>query len=190
MAIIGIIYWDMKENAQAKKLLHQQILPARELQENGLLERIYDTLSVIEESEGHYKQALAYKKEAQGYKAAIDKASHDKLFSEMEIKYKATEREKELTEKQLELVQKDLQLQKSRSYMYYTITALIVFLLITVLLFILYRYKRSVHARELSAVQQQKGIQLLQALMQGEEKERTRIARDLHDGVAGMLAAV
>ena len=42
----------------------------------------------------------------------------------------------------------------------------------------------------MESMQQEKEIQLLQAVMQGEEKERSRIAKDLHDGVAGMLAAV
>jgi PAS domain S-box-containing protein len=32
-------------------------------------------------------------------------------------------------------------------------------------------------------------MQLLEALQEGEEKERNRIARDLHDGVSGMIAA-
>jgi signal transduction histidine kinase len=45
------------------------------------------------------------------------------------------------------------------------------------------------HQRLLKAIEQEKEIQLLQAVMQGEEKERSRIAKDLHDGVAGMLAA-
>jgi signal transduction histidine kinase len=87
-------------------------------------------------------------------------------------------------------VQKDFQLQKNRYYMYYTLAALIVALLIVALLFIRSRHKKRMHKQQLKSIQQQKELQLLQALMQGEEKERSRIAKDLHDGVAGMLAAV
>jgi signal transduction histidine kinase len=66
----------------------------------------------------------------------------------------------------------------------------VVALLIAALFYIRYRNKKRIHQKEIQSLQQQKEIQLLQALMQGEEKERSRIAKDLHDGVAGMLAAV
>lgn len=47
---------------------------------------------------------------------------------------------------------------------------------------------RDVH-QQVNAERRVKEMQLMQALMEGEEKERSRIARDLHDGVAGMIAA-
>ncbi|HEY1113247.1 MAG TPA: PAS domain S-box protein [Chitinophagaceae bacterium] len=47
---------------------------------------------------------------------------------------------------------------------------------------------RDVH-QQVAAESRVKEMQLMQALMEGEEKERGRIARDLHDGVAGMIAA-
>jgi signal transduction histidine kinase len=79
--------------------------------------------------------------------------------------------------------------QKNRYYMYHTLAALIVALLIVALLFIRSTHKKQMHEEELKSIHQRKELQLLQALIQGEEKERSRIARDLHDGVAGMLAA-
>ncbi|HTM93463.1 MAG TPA: ATP-binding protein [Flavisolibacter sp.] len=74
--------------------------------------------------------------------------------------------------------------------MYYTLAALVVAFLIVALLFIRSKHKKRMHEQGLKSIHQQKELQLLQALMQGEEKERSRIAKDLHDGVAGMLAAV
>ena len=47
---------------------------------------------------------------------------------------------------------------------------------------------RDIH-QQVKAESRVKEMQLMQALMEGEEKERSRIARDLHDGVAGMIAA-
>jgi PAS domain S-box-containing protein len=43
--------------------------------------------------------------------------------------------------------------------------------------------------RQVEAEQKLKEMQLMEALMEGEEKERSRIARDLHDEISGMLAA-
>jgi signal transduction histidine kinase len=61
---------------------------------------------------------------------------------------------------------------------------------VAIIIYLDFRNKRKLHLRQLKTIEQEKEIQLLQAVMQGEEKERSRIAKDLHDGVAGMLAAV
>jgi signal transduction histidine kinase len=63
-------------------------------------------------------------------------------------------------------------------------------LLAALLVFLHFKNKRILDQKQLQTIRQEKEIHLLQAVMQGEEKERSRIAKDLHDGVAGMLAAV
>lgn len=54
---------------------------------------------------------------------------------------------------------------------------------------LLYKEKSVAVALESNRTKKKKEIQLLEAVIKGEEKERGRIAKDLHDGVAGMLAA-
>ncbi|RFM27567.1 tetratricopeptide repeat-containing sensor histidine kinase [Deminuibacter soli] len=46
------------------------------------------------------------------------------------------------------------------------------------------------HQQQLKEAEQQKQLQVSEALLQGEENERERVARDLHDGLGGMLAGI
>lgn len=139
---------------------------------------------------GNYKPAYDQLNQKLVFNDSILKVENNRIMADMEFRYQTAQKEKALSQNQLQLAQKDLQLQKNRQYIYYTLAALIMALLIAALFYVRYRNKKRIHQKEIQSLQQQKEIQLLQALMQGEEKERSRIAKDLHDGVAGMLAAV
>jgi signal transduction histidine kinase len=139
---------------------------------------------------GNYKPAYDQLQQKLVFNDSILKVENNRIMADMEFRYQTSQKEKALSQNQLQLAQKNLQLQKNRQYIYYTLAALIVALLVASLFYIRYRNKKRIHQKEIQSLQQQKEIQLLQALMHGEEKERSRIAKDLHDGVAGMLAAV
>lgn len=143
---------------------------------------IYEKLANTKYALGDYKTAFEFLEKANIYKDSLMSRENRDMAAKLEAQYKTVQKEKELA-------QKDFQLEKNRNYMYFAIAALIVTLLIVALLVIQRRAKRKLHESSLEAIQQQKELQLLQALMQGEERERSRIAKDLHDGVAGMLAA-
>ncbi|HWI90252.1 MAG TPA: ATP-binding protein [Flavisolibacter sp.] len=169
----------LNEMAQTSKEAH-----------NAIEEDFYEILADAYYKTGNYKKAAdAYSKWV-SIKDSSFQSETNEMIAQQEVSYQTAQKEKQLSENKLQLVQKDFQLQKNRYYMYYTLAALIVALLIVALLFIRSRHKKRMHKQQLKSIQQQKELQLLQALMQGEEKERSRIAKDLHDGVAGMLAAV
>jgi signal transduction histidine kinase len=52
-----------------------------------------------------------------------------------------------------------------------------------------WQYYRS-YKQQLKDISQQQQLKLAEALLQGEERERKRVAGDLHDGLGGMLAGV
>ena len=132
---------------------------------------------------GDYKSAYQHLESRYLYRDSVIKLANNNIIAEKETKYQTAQKEKELA-------QKELLLQRSRQHALYGIITALVALLVMAFIYFHYRNKRRLHRSQIQSLQKEKEIQFLQALMQGEEKERSRIAKDLHDGVAGMLAAV
>jgi signal transduction histidine kinase len=66
-------------------------------------------------------------------------------------------------------------------------------LLLSLMLFSIYKankQKQLLQSKKIQILQQEQKINQFKAIMDGEEKERSRVARELHDGLGGMLAAV
>jgi signal transduction histidine kinase len=151
---------------------------------------IYESLAMAYYNVGNYKKSADILTAIYLYRDSVFSKENSQLVAEFEVKYKMAQKEKALSDKQLQIAQKDLQLQKSRQYTFYSLGAMLVAVLLASLIYIDFKNKKKLHVRQLETIQKEKEIQLLNALMQGEEKERSRIAKDLHDGVAGILAAV
>lgn len=155
-----------------------------------MLKDLYEGLAEANYQLKNYKEAHDFRLLNALYLDSAKNEKSNKAIAELEARFQTAQKERTISEKQLLITQKDLQLQRSRQYIYYSLSGLVVVVLLLSLLYLNYRNKKQAYKRQLQAIQQEKEIQLLQALMQGEEKERSRIAKDLHDGVAGMLAAV
>ena len=180
-----------KGDYKTLKAFLEKVLDKRGQKDNiEFLADMYGFLAEANYKLGNYKPAYDQLQQKLVFNDSILKVENNRIMADMEFRYQTAQKEKALSQNQLQLAQKNLQLQKNRQYIYYTLAALIVALLVAALFYIRYRNKKRIHQKEIQSLQQQKEIQLLQALMQGEEKERSRIAKDLHDGVAGMLAAV
>lgn len=146
---------------------------------------------------GNYREAFEWLNKYTSLSDSVYEADMAMNIMELEKKYKAVEKENEILLLKDENQQQQLALGKNR----FLITVLMAGLLITVLLFFigwnLYKGKQKtidqnqrLHQQELKNIQQQEQIKLYNAVLQGQEQERNRIARDLHDGLGGMLAGV
>jgi signal transduction histidine kinase len=188
--ISGFLYREIKQPVLAEKSIKAALPLAKQLNLYSILQRCYDTLSLLKKEGGDYKEALEYMRKAQVYRDSTNSEKMQLAAQELEVKFHIAQKEKELSLRELQIAKKNLQLQQARQYNFYSIGATIVALLVAGLIFANFRHKKQVHLRKLNAIQKEKELQLIQALMHGEEKERSRIAKDLHDGVAGLLAAV
>ncbi|QNF31444.1 tetratricopeptide repeat protein [Adhaeribacter swui] len=180
--IIGDLYLANNKPEEAQNYYLQAIDVSEKIKAPEISAAAYSALQELYAIRQDYKKAYKYQQLAQQYQDSMLGEKQLKFLNELEVKYQTAQKDKELAQKQL-------QLQKNQQFIVYSVGAAVIALLVALLLYLHFRHKNKVYQRQLKEVEQQKEIMVLQALMQGEEKERTRIARDLHDEVAGMLAA-
>lgn len=70
------------------------------------------------------------------------------------------------------------------------IIAVAIMLIASAVFFYFYKQRKTRAEKKLQYLQQQKQIDIAEALLMGEERERQRLAQDLHDGLGGLLASV
>ncbi|TJZ61495.1 tetratricopeptide repeat protein [Sphingobacterium olei] len=112
---------------------------------------------------------------------------NDSLFSEksaseindLNVKYETSQKEKQIAEQELKI-------QKQQSNLLYAILGGA--LLVSVLGSIFF-YQKKAQKLKLKHLQQEKENAILNSFILGEERERSRISHELHDGVAAMIGA-
>jgi len=101
-------------------------------------------------------------------------------IAEQESKYRVAEKEKALL-----ALQNRNQVQELLLYF-----GAALLLLLAAFIVYIYVQRKKKETERLHSLQKELKIQVAQAQLDGEEKERRRLARDLHDGLGGMLAGI
>jgi len=140
-------------------------------------------LSELNEQKNNYKKANKYLKEHLILKDSLINEFHITAINELETKYQTEKKDKEIVEQQLNL-------EKSQAKTK-TMTILIISLLLaSILLWFMFQQRQKRIQQQLITIQKEQEVLTLESLIAGEEKERLRIAQELHDGVNGDLSAI
>lgn len=141
-----------------------------------------------------FKEGFEYQDELINLKDSLFTIEKNKTFEKLQTEYEV---EKKNT--QIQLLEKEKELESNRKKLIYGLGGFLVFIL--GLLVFVYRYKnksqkliqkqeQKLHQQEKEQLQQTQKLQRIAGFMQGEEKEKNRIALELHDGIGGKLAGI
>ncbi len=166
--MLGNIYAALKDYDQAKQVL----LKAEEITVSTSSFKInqlqtYKLQAEIYAADGDYRRALEYKDRYYSSRDSIEGDEMKARVSDAEARYS-------LAEKDRQIVQKELEAQRSmnRQYVWIGVSLL---MLLALTGSVLYMKNRSALSR-------------IKGMLDGEEQERKRIARELHDGVVSHLS--
>ncbi len=115
------------------------------------------------------------------------KAINEKSVLSLQTKYLTSEKDKQLIQKQLIIAKQQTHLAKKNTWIWAIISGFIMF---GIILLLLYRHKQKLQRERINRLEHEKEIRQMQAMISGEEKERTRLGRELHDGIVSQLLSV
>lgn len=171
---------------EAAKML--SMLESRSMQKGAAPEgpEYYRLKYRIEQARGNYKDAVRYQQKYLAAKDSLWSLEQARTVNKMEILYRVGEHEKKI--KELKSV---AQLEKTKRNRNYIIASLLLIGLTSTVL-LSYRnskIKQNYFQVQMSNLKAQNQVISMQSMINGQETERARIARELHDGLGGLLSA-
>ncbi|MDQ1096757.1 MULTISPECIES: tetratricopeptide repeat-containing sensor histidine kinase [Chryseobacterium] len=191
------IYSQQKNFKDARKIL-MDIVKDRTLMRNSLDKAmIYGELAKTNEQLKDYQSAYQWLNLQRKITDSINSSESKLKINELETKYRTAQSRQKIAALQAQNRQAALNTKNER--LYRGILSIGCLLLFAVLGFAILsaRNKRRLaeqkeinYRQQLSEMEQKQQLKVAKAMLDGEELERERIARDLHDGLGGMLAGV
>jgi two-component system, NarL family, sensor kinase len=180
---LGRAYMLKNDYKNASINLKKALEISKELKIKNIEQYATASLALLEEKQGNYKQAFLYTKSYVDITDTVNaKYNRDKV-SELETKY-----ETEKKETQLKLQQSTIKQKNTLNILFGSIAAAI--LLVSLVSYKNYQNKQQLQQQKISELETQQQLSATEAVLKGEEQERTRLAKDLHDGLGGMLSGI
>jgi signal transduction histidine kinase len=150
---------------------------------NISLVNLYNTYTLLNYLKGNIKEAelFTYKSDSVATKRNLEELNQ--YAQDLEAKY-----ETEKKESQIKLQKAQLKQKNTLNYLFGGAALSVV--LIGLFGYRNYRNKQKLQQTKIDELEKEKQLAATEAVLKGEEQERSRLAKDLHDGLGGMLSGI
>lgn len=171
-----------KEYASAKTELDSGI--AFSIKENAdALGNLYQSYSKFYFIQNKIKEAEDYAYKYDSLQSVANIKELNFYLEDLSVQYETEKKEARLKLQQVQLRQKG-------NLVYFLIAGSIALLIISLLTYLNYRNRRKLQQTRIEELEREKQLMAAEAVLKGEEQERSRLAKDLHDGLGGMLSGI
>ena len=191
------VYHKLNQDEKALQYILQAEKLAKEVGTRTDLKEIYKTRAEIEQQAGNYKLASEYFSKTLIVSDSLFKTETSEKVAEVEAQYQNEKKQKEIVQLEKDKQIQSLSIKQKSTLNYFLIGSLAAVMIVS---FLGYRNSRHRHqlAQQQEELQQQrirelekdKQLVAVDSMLKGQEEERSRLAKDLHDGLGGLLSGV
>ncbi|HRP33950.1 MAG TPA: sensor histidine kinase [Agriterribacter sp.] len=180
---IGLYYLEKKNYPLARLYADSALAIALNNDIRKQTLKIYNLLADISYASQDFATAHQFEEKEDALRDSINADSLLKLSTEFETKYETQKKETQIQLQRSQLKQKS-------ALNYFLIVGSIAIILISLLTYRNYKSKQKLQQARIDELETEKQLTATEAVLKGEEQERTRLAKDLHDGLGGMLSGI
>ncbi len=194
---IGISYSKLEEYPAARKYLLLALSAAIKGNYTGEKMDILQALVTVEEKTNHPKEAYQYLKQAIALRDSVNQENSRKAVAEIENKYQSSEKSKTILQLEKNKEIQRLSIRQKSVFNYFLLAIVSAILVAAFLAYRNIRQRNSISKKEWELQNQQirelekdKQLVAVDSMLKGQENERSRLAKDLHDGLGGLLSGI
>lgn len=157
----------------------------------------YLLMSQIKEKQKQFVLALDFRKKYDSLNDTLMSGSRTKFIHQLEAKYNSAQKNNQITRQQLAISENQRIIQRKNALNAALIIGILFLLIIAILIYYNFRNRnkmllqnQKLREQRITELEQERKLVAAQSVMKGQEAERSRLARDLHDGVGGLLSGV
>lgn len=187
---LGIYHMSQKEYPKAKSLLEQSLKIADtyhlKLEKRKILESLSSALFALHDMKS--AERLLRLSSVIG-DSILGETVHNKVV-ELEKKFETKQKEAQIKQLEAEKKLQSLSIKQKTTLNYFLMAGAVALLIISLLAYRNYSHKQKLQQQRIADLETEKQLTAAEAVLKGEEQERTRLAKDLHDGLGGMLSGI
>jgi len=190
----GSYYYKIKEYEKAINFYNEALNFSKENIDNNQIVNLYGALADTYKANNNFKKALFYQEKFTKENNKIFNIEKNRSFHEIQTKY-----EVEKKNLKIDLLTKERQIEKEKKKLIIFIGIILFIVLSSVLFFFIHRAKiqrlinekeNKIHQQEIIRLEQEKELKKIIGIIEGQDNERNRLAKEIHDGIGGDLAGI
>jgi len=191
------VYLMLKDYPTAKSIL-ENLIEENYLTKDPVNRRVtFAQLAQVNELLGDFKSSLVWLKKSNHLADSLQSAKMKEKMLELESLHQHFENNKTIEKLQVENQAHELLSKDKSDRIFMLVIGLLLFFTISLLIYKNYLKQRKLneqiqinHQKDLDKIDQIRKQEAIEGILKGEEQERQRIAKDLHDSIGGMLASI
>lgn len=188
--MLGEVHNHLHNYSKATLYLTKALKMGIEKEALDIQEKAYLNLSQVYNNEKKYKKAY----ENLSFHMIIkDSLKNEKTLNQinlLEKQYETEKKDNEIAFQKLQLTEQENFILKNKNKFNLALGGGVLFFLIGLGLWFYYNQQQKIKNNRIVTLQSRQKLIKLESLIDGEEKERHRLAQDLHDGINGDLAVI